>query len=118
MYYGYYNNLQSNNVKIISNLKLSETIAAISICNYFISNDSGLSHYAAMFEIKQLVLFGGTNYIKTSPYNKNARIIKPSNYKMFYDPGIKIDLSDIKYLRQINKIKPNRVLKELEGLNK
>lgn len=49
-----------NKFESIINKKLQEVIEDISNCDYFISNDSGLSHIAASFGIPSLVIFGPT----------------------------------------------------------
>ncbi len=83
-YEGYFKNLKK--VVITKNIPLKNTISLISKCNYFISNDSGLSHCASMFKIPQSVIFGGTSYIHTSPFSDKTNIITPHKYEIFYVP--------------------------------
>lgn len=56
-------------------LTLREALTAISLCRGFISNDSGLMHVAASFDIQLIALFGPTRPDKTAPLNKNAVIL-------------------------------------------
>ena len=74
------------NVLIAKNISLKNTISLISKCNYFISNDSGLSHCASLFKIPQSVIFGGTSYVYTVPFSDKVNIITPPNYEVFYVP--------------------------------
>ncbi|ENN95680.1 glycosyl transferase family protein [Methanocaldococcus villosus KIN24-T80] len=75
-----------DNVIIIKNIPLKYVISLISKCNYFISNDSGLSHCASLFNIPQSVIFGGTSYIHTAPFSNKVNIITPPNYEIYYIP--------------------------------
>lgn len=56
-------------------LGLRQAIAAISLCNLFISNDSGPMHIASSLGLPMIALFGPTRSHKTGPLNKNAKII-------------------------------------------
>lgn len=53
-----------------------------SLCEYissldlFITNDSGPMHIAAAYDIKTVAIFGPTKDNETSPYSKNAKIVK------------------------------------------
>jgi heptosyltransferase-2 len=60
--------------KLIFNGTLSVTAALISLCHYFLSNDTGLMHIAAAFGIRQKAIFLTTNPTRTRPYNDNAEI--------------------------------------------
>jgi len=83
-YEKYFKNFE--NVVVVKNIPLKNTISLISKCDYFISNDSGLSHCASLFNIPQSVIFGGTSYIHTAPFSSNVNIITPPNYEVFYVP--------------------------------
>jgi len=87
------------NVNIIKDLTLKQVIALISRCNYFISNDSGLSHIASLFGIPQLVIFkGGPDPKHSRPFSKKCKVITPQNYEPYYKPyfGFTIDPKKIK----------------------
>lgn len=59
-------------------LTLAEAIAAISLCGFFISNDSGLMHVASALRVPLAAIFGPTQPHKTAPlkeYNKNVRVL-------------------------------------------
>lgn len=57
-------------------LSLEETMCAISLCEIFISNDSGLMHIATLFDIPVIGLFGPTNEVRTGPYGAKHTVIK------------------------------------------
>lgn len=83
-YEKYFQNFE--NIVVVKNIPLKNTISLISKCNYFISNDSGLSHCASLFNIPQSVIFGGTSYIHTVPFSDKVNVITPYNYEVFYIP--------------------------------
>ena len=56
-------------------LTLREAVTAISLCNLFISNDSGLMHVASSLRIPLIALFGPTQSHKTSPLSREAAIL-------------------------------------------
>lgn len=53
--------------------ELASRIAGLSL---FITNDSGPMHIASAFGVKLVALFGPTNWVETSPYSKNAKIVR------------------------------------------
>jgi len=55
---------------------LGEVMALIKRCNFFVTNDSGLMHIAAAFNVPLVALFGPTNHITTGPVSGNARIVR------------------------------------------
>ncbi|MBC8199086.1 MAG: lipopolysaccharide heptosyltransferase II [Desulfobacterales bacterium] len=55
---------------------LGEAIALINMCNLFITNDSGLMHVAAAFDIPLIAIFGSTNPVTTGPKGLNSRIVR------------------------------------------
>jgi heptosyltransferase-2 len=59
-------------------LTLREAIIVISLCNLFISNDSGLMHVASSLRVPLIAIFGPTIPHKTSPLSPKA--------KVFYHP--------------------------------
>ena len=59
-------------------LRLRESITAISFCDVFISNDSGLMHVAASLRVPLVAIFGPTQPQQTAPLkesNKNVKIL-------------------------------------------
>jgi heptosyltransferase-2 len=56
-------------------LSLRRSIAAMSLCHLFVSNDSGLMHVAASLDLPLVALFGPTQSHKTGPLNENAAVI-------------------------------------------
>ena len=55
---------------------LAELIAMISICDLFITNDSGPMHLAAAVQVPTLAIFGPTDEIATGPLSPTAVLIK------------------------------------------
>ncbi len=69
-------NMINSHRVVIFNGSLRNTAALISECDYFISNDTGLMHIASCFGVKQKAVFISTNWIRTSPFSENAKIVK------------------------------------------
>jgi heptosyltransferase-2 len=76
-----FNNIGDKNDNIhnlAGRLSLRESIAAISLCNVFVSNDSGLMHVASSLRVPLVAIFGPTQPHKTAPLketNKNMEIL-------------------------------------------
>jgi heptosyltransferase-2 len=58
--------------------RLREAMALIERCALFVTNDSGLMHVAAAFDIPQIVIIGSTDPVHTGPSNPRSRIIQVS----------------------------------------
>ncbi len=55
---------------------LAQAMAAISRCDVFVTNDSGLMHVAAAAGIPLVAIFGSTDAVATGPFSENARIVR------------------------------------------
>lgn len=55
---------------------LGQALAMISMCNVFVTNDSGLMHVAAALQVPTVAIFGSTDHIATGPYSENASIVR------------------------------------------
>jgi heptosyltransferase-2 len=65
----------ANVYNLAGQLSLRQAIAAISCCQLFVSNDSGLMHIASSLDIPVIALFGPTQPHKTGPVNEKTKII-------------------------------------------
>lgn len=63
-------------VNIAGTTSLGQAFALIETCSLFITNDSGLMHAAAALNINQAALIGSTDFIATSPSNKNSIMVR------------------------------------------
>ena len=63
-------------VNLCGKTTLGQAMALIKRCNFYLTNDSGLMHIAAAFNIPLVAVFGPTDHIVTSPVSKNARIVR------------------------------------------
>ena len=55
---------------------LAELIAMISVCDLFITNDSGPMHLAAALRVPTLAIFGPTDEVATGPLSPTAVLVK------------------------------------------
>ncbi|MBN2254565.1 MAG: lipopolysaccharide heptosyltransferase II [Deltaproteobacteria bacterium] len=62
-------------ISLAGETTLKEAIAAISRCDLFISNDSGLMHLAGALDIPLVAIFGSTNPRTTSPVGDRSVIV-------------------------------------------
>lgn len=63
-------------VNIAGETSLGQAFALINACSLFITNDSGLMHAAAALGVNQVAVIGPTDYLATSPANKNSLIVR------------------------------------------
>ena len=68
----------ANSVNLCGHTTLGQAMALIKRCNFYLTNDSGLMHIAAAFNIPLVAIFGPTDHVVTSPVSNNARIIRHS----------------------------------------
>lgn len=66
----------SHCINLCGQTSLREAISLIELCNFFLTNDSGLMHVAAALHIPQIAIFGPTDHTTTSPRNSNSHIIR------------------------------------------
>ena len=55
---------------------LAEAMALISLCNFLVSNDSGLMHVGAALGTPMAALFGSTDPVATGPFSDQAQVIR------------------------------------------
>jgi len=70
--------MHTNPVNLCGKTTLGQAMALIKRCNFFLTNDSGLMHVAAAFNIPMVAIFGPTDHVVTSPVDRNARIVRNS----------------------------------------
>jgi heptosyltransferase-2 len=68
--------MQHQPVDLCGKTDLGEAIALISMCNLFITNDSGLMHVAAALDVPLIAIFGSTNPVTTGPRGTKSRIVR------------------------------------------
>jgi len=70
------NQLNFEPINLAGKTSVPQAAAAISICNLFISNDTGLMHLATIFKIPVIAVYGPTKHLLHSPYGDNNIIIR------------------------------------------
>lgn len=66
----------NSNFTLANNQNIRHTQALIKRCSLFLSNDSGLMHIAAIYQIPIVAIFGPTNPLKNSPWKAPHEIVK------------------------------------------
>jgi heptosyltransferase-2 len=103
----------ANPVNLCGHTTLGQAMALIKRCKFFLTNDSGLMHIAAAFNIPLVAIFGPTDHVVTSPASNNARIIRHS---VDCSPCLKEECpSDHKCMLSIE---PGEVWEQMEGFKK
>ncbi len=93
---------------------IEELISSIAGLNLFITNDSGPMHIAAAYDVPTVALFGPTNHKETSPYSKNAKILR---LNLECAPCMK-RVCPLKHHRCMVDLKPEYVIEAIKELQK
>ncbi len=62
----------------VEGLSIRQTAALISKCRFFVSNDSGLMHMAALSNVPTAGIFGPTDDTRTAPWGKGHLVMRNS----------------------------------------
>jgi len=63
-------------INLCGKTNLGRAIGVISLCRFFVTNDSGLMHIAAALGIPTVAIFGSTDAVTTSPKGPRTRIVR------------------------------------------
>lgn len=63
-------------INLAGKTNLRQAMALIDQCRLFITNDSGLMHIAAAFNVRQIAIFGSTRHTVTAPFSDRSRMIR------------------------------------------
>lgn len=102
--------LPSQVVNLAGKTNLRELVALISLCNLFLTNDSGPMHIAAALQVPLLALFGSTSEVRTGPYKFGKIIHKHVECSPCYKRVCPIDF------RCMKRIEVDEVYAELEKI--
>lgn len=69
-------NSQIKVIDLTGKTTLGQALAMISLCNVFVTNDSGLMHVSAALKVPTVAIFGSTDHIATGPYSDNSSIVR------------------------------------------
>ncbi len=70
-----HNLLEEGCVNLAGKTTLNEAMALISLCNLFITNDSGLMHIASALGIPTIAIFGSTDPKRTGPSGPRDKVL-------------------------------------------
>lgn len=77
---------------LLNSLKFNQSIGILSQIDLLVSNDNGFAHLANALNVKSIILFGPTNMIWCSPYNKKiCQIIRKASFEPWFSNDIKVD---------------------------
>ena len=68
--------MQGGCTDLCGRTNLREVVALIEKCQLFITNDSGLMHVAAAFDLPLVAVFGSTDPVATGPTNARSRVVQ------------------------------------------
>ncbi|MFV1952011.1 MAG: glycosyltransferase family 9 protein [Nitrospinota bacterium] len=96
--------MHSDAIDLSGKLTLRETAAVIKRCDLFISNDTGLMHIAAAFDVPLVAIFGPTMFHKTGPYGKGIKRVvrKEISCSPCYDYKIRRCKFELECLKSIS----------------
>src|SRR4030065_455497 len=63
-------------VNLAGRTTVREVMALLASCSFLLTNDSGPMHIGAAFGVPLVAIFGPTDWRKTSPWTKKARIVR------------------------------------------
>ncbi len=95
-------------INLSGKTSLRELMALISICNVFVSNDSGPMHIADALEVPLVALFGSTSAILTGPSKSKSVVQKQVSCSPCFKRECPIDF------RCMKNIEARDVIKEIE----
>lgn len=70
------NSMKNPCINICGRTDLMQAAAILKMCQYFVTNDSGLMHVAAAMEVPMIAIFGSTDHIATGPLSRKAKIVR------------------------------------------
>lgn len=100
--------LPSNVINLAGLTSLRELMAWISLCDLFLTNDSGPMHIAAALKTPLIAIFGSTNEVATGPYQHGVVIHKHVSCAPCYLRKCPIDF------RCMNTIEVDEVISEIK----
>ena len=79
-------------VRLVENIKLNQALGVLSRVSFLVTNDNGFAHLSNALKVKSIVLFGPTNPLWCSPYNKNiCKIVRKAKFNPWFRNDIKVD---------------------------
>ena len=96
-------------INLIGKTKLEEVIDVMSLCQTFLSNDSGLMHVAASLNIKQVAIFGSSDPKKTPPLSRHAKL---AYLDLSCSPCFE-RICPLQHTNCLKNIKPSEIIKKL-----
>ena len=63
-------------LNLCAKTSLKEAMGVISLCRFFVTNDSGLMHMASAFGVPTVAVFGPTDHVATGPRGPKTRIVR------------------------------------------
>ncbi|MFC1821287.1 lipopolysaccharide heptosyltransferase II [Thermodesulfobacteriota bacterium] len=105
--------MQNPALNLCGMTSLGEAMALIKSCDLFVTNDSGLMHVAAAFNIPMIAIFGSTDSVATGPRSRNARVVQNM---MDCAPCLKPECP--REYECLTSIEPEKIWKEMESLKR
>ena len=103
---------KNNVLNLTGKTSLAQAMGLISLCDAFVTNDSGLMHVSAALKTATVAVFGSTNPVTTGPYSDNASIVRT---ELDCSPCLKTHCPQ-KHFKCMENIEVNDVLHTLRNL--
>lgn len=97
-------------INLAGSTTIRQLMSFISVCDVFLSNDSGPMHVASALKIPLVAIFGSTSDVKTGPFKKASVIHKHVSCSPCYKRVCPIDF------RCMTRIQVDEVYNEIEKL--
>jgi heptosyltransferase-2 len=108
--------INSKSVHLIENLKLNQALGVLKQVDLLVTNDNGFAHLSNALKVKSIVLFGPTNPLWCSPYNKKiSKVVRKAKFKPWFRNDIKVDHPPEGAVSGMDKIKVSDVMSALES---
>jgi heptosyltransferase-2 len=70
------NQIKTRTVVCSGQTTIRELMALVKRCQLFLTNDTGPMHVAAAFKVPMVAVFGPTDWLTTSPYGVDAKLVR------------------------------------------
>lgn len=83
---------KNKNCHLVENVSFGQALGILKQCSLLVSNDNGFAHLSNALKVESIVLFGPTNPLWCSPYNKKYNLsIRLAKFTPWFRNDMKVD---------------------------